>query len=129
MAVGSLTNPYPLKATQGDLYVFVCSFDTNNTSDPDGVDPADAGYTVARPSAGVFTITFDGDKKPLAVLYCKPTVINDPTLDVQYTSYVASTGVLTVTHYADDGTPAAGDSTDKTIQVFALCTRNSDGIG
>ena len=129
MAVGSLTNHYPLRATQGDLYVFVCSFDTNSTSAPDGVDPASAGFTVARASAGVFTITFDEDKKPWEVLTCLPTVVNDPTLAVQYTSYVRSTGVLTVTHYADDGTPAAADSNNKTIKVLALCTRNTDGIG
>lgn len=125
----SLLRHKPLRAIEGNAYVFTCKFDTNSTSDPDGVSPDLDGYTVARSSAGVFTITFDGDQKPLELLFASAEVLGDVTLAAQVQSYTPSTGVLLVHHYSDDGTPAVADTDDKTIQVLAVFTRKDDGIG
>lgn len=136
MAVGSLTNLYPLFATQGDLYIFTCKFDTNTTSAPDGVEPSTDGFTVAYNGAGgSFTVTFDEDKKPQDVLFATADILGDEAaLRARVVSYTLSTGVLLLQLFTEDGTSgvhadSATSLNDKTVQVFALCTRSDTGIG
>lgn len=130
MAVGSLTNHYPVFATQGDGYFFTCKFETNNTSAPDGVVPSTDGFAVARTGVGDFTITFDEDKKPYDVWFATAQAEEDDAgLEVKVTGYTRATGVLTLTVYDEStGTAAAADTTDKTIAVLALCTRSAEGL-
>lgn len=123
-----LVSHSPAWCVSGDTYWFWVKFDTNSTSAPDGVDPAVSdGLTIARSGVGVYTITFPENKKPLEVLWCGPVVIGDVTLKAAFTSYVASTGVLTISVHDIDGTPAVADSTDKEVRVAALCTRVDNG--
>jgi hypothetical protein len=41
------------------------------------------------------------------------------------TGYVASTGILSLSTYYDDGSPAVADTTDKTISVFCVFSRKA----
>lgn len=127
----NLRSWFPAYATTGDLAIAVVRFETNNTSDPDGVVPANAGYTIARAGVGDFTITWDEDKKPQDILaglcYAEE---DDAELKVHYTGYTLSTGVATVTVYDDPtaGTQEADDTTDKTIVCVFLYKRTDDGV-
>lgn len=121
----------PLKATRNNQYIFTLQFETNNTDAPDGLSPAYGTdvVTLDQTATGTYTITFAEQVKPAAVHYCAADFVEDlPGWSVKFIGYVASTGVLTLIAYDEDntsGVQAAADSTDKTIQVFAVCTRSS----
>jgi hypothetical protein len=63
------------------------------------------------------------------MLFCKADFLEDmPGWDIKTVSYVASTGVLTLKAYDEDdvsGVMAAADTTDKTVQVFAVFARKA----
>lgn len=118
----------PMKGNRVNPYLIEISFESNNTSAPDGVSP-DYGsdLAVARTGTGTFTITFAGTKKPYRAKVLCFTEDDDANLFVKG-SYVHSTGVVTLKTYVNSGgTIAAADTTDKTICVWLLCTDSSEG--
>lgn len=116
----------PVRSTRGEQYIFTCQFETNATSAPDGVDPEHPEYTVARSGTGTYTITFAEKSRPLEMHYGHAVFAEtDAGNRARVSSYVPSTGVLTVQVHLYDGTPATDDTTDKTIQVFCVFTRSS----
>lgn len=120
-----LVDNNPFKAQGVDDYLVDLQFDTNGTSAPDGLAP-DHGddLKVARTGVGTFTLTFAGPKKPLRVRAVVQALEDDANLFCKVTSYVSSTGVVTLKTYVNSaGTIAAADTTDKTIQVFLFCTK------
>lgn len=132
MASGlNLRNHYPLRSSRMEQYLFTFKFDTNNTSAPDGLDPANSDLVVARADVGDYTITFPADKKPLAMNYGDASILgNEAELDAKVTGYNASTGVLSISVYDEDdtsGISASADSTDKSVQVFCVFTRSRQG--
>jgi hypothetical protein len=104
-------------------------FETNNTDAPDGAVQANDGVTLDQTATGTYTITFPAGRRPQAMLYCAADFLEDlPGWSIKAISYVASTGVLTLMAYDEDNTSgiaAAADSTDKTVQVFAVFARKS----
>jgi hypothetical protein len=124
----NLVNHKPIRSARLGEYLIAFTFETNNTSAPDGLSPAIDGITLARSGVGDYTITFDEDKKPYAVHFCMADFVEDaPGWHVKYTGYTQSTGVLTLTATDEDNTSgieAAADSTDQTIQVLILATRS-----
>lgn len=129
-----LVRTSPLACTRGKSYLFALSFDINGTSDPDGVDPtlSSDDLTVTRNAAGIFDITFKARTRPLKMLgghaQCRDT---DPNLRAVVSSYTASTGVMQVRVFLDDGTSgvAALSEIDNTkVDVWALFTKSSQPV-
>jgi len=119
-------NTNPFRAQGIDDYLVDLQFDTNDDGAPDGVAP-DYGsdLAVARTTAGTYTITFSGLRKPLRVRGVAQVLGDEPDLFAKVVSYDSSTGVVTVKVYANsEGTIAAGDTEDKTVQVFLFCSKS-----
>lgn len=125
----NLRGSYNLQSVTSDCFIYCVQFETNSTDAPDGVVQADDDVTFDQTATGTYTITFPAGKRPAALLYCKADFLEDmPGFDIKTVSYVASTGVLTLKAYDEDNTSgvmAAADSTDKTVQVFAVFCRKS----
>lgn len=127
MAAVNRLNHNPARITlNGDAYLDVVQFETNNTSDPDG-GVYDADLTIARADTGDITVTYSGDRKPQAIPFAIGSVVeDDANMFIKYTGYTASTGVATFTTYTNSGgTISAADTTDKTIQLFLVCTKKA----
>ena len=126
----NLRGPYPLTAVTGDCFVYCVQFETNSTSAPDGIVQDNDGVTIDQTATGTYTITFPSNRKPQELLFCKADFLEDMAgWDIKCTGYNASTGVLTLIAYDEDNTSgvmAAADSTDKTVQVFAVFCRKSE---
>lgn len=87
----------------GNHELWSCRFNTNNTSNPDGlvVSSGNASdVTVARSAAGTFTLTFAAGKRPKSLdkVWADVTGSNGD-LSVRAVSYAPSTGVLTLKVY------------------------------
>jgi hypothetical protein len=131
----NLNGPYPVRSISGDQYVVAFSFDTNQTSDPDGVSPAveniNPAITIAYSAAGTFTVTFAEQARPQSVDYADASIRGDfPELDAKVVSYVAATGVMTIKVYDEDDTSGISDDAastlnNVTVQVLAFCSRKA----
>lgn len=112
---------YNLSCKPSGGMFLVGTFDTNNTSTPDGVT-GDI-LSVARDDVGDFTVTLK-HSFPQAVAADASIIGNEPTLDAKVGSLAnISSGTLTVHVYEEDGTSgisASADTTDKTVQVWAF---------
>lgn len=121
----------PLRSARSEQAILCFTFETNDTSAPDGLSPAYGTdvMTLDQTATGTYTITFNARVKPAAVHYCTADFLEDmPGWSLKCTGYNASTGVLTLLAYDEDdtsGIQAAADSTDKTVQVFMVYTRSS----
>ncbi len=94
----------------GETYWYHCQFDTNSSSDPDGVDPS-GSITVDRTAVGTITVTFDERIKPAAIHNALITVEENSSAALfRFGGYVASTGVATLYQYSA-GAAATGDIT------------------
>lgn len=121
---------YPCRVNLGDAYFWAFSFDSNSTSAPDGLLVDNGEVTVARADTGDYTVTFNSDVKPYALLWGDASIRGDEAeLDAKVTGYTQSTGVLTLTVYDEDdtsGISAAADSTDKKVQILCLFSRSEN---
>lgn len=126
-----MINHKPLRSTRGEQYLFTLQFETNSTSAPDGLSPAYGTdvLSIDQTATGKYEITFQESKKPYAVHACFADFVEDlPGWSVKFVSYDQETGVLVLMAYDEDntsGVAAAADSTDKTIQLLAVCTRSA----
>lgn len=125
-----LLNHQPLWATGQEWYAYVLQFETNDTSAPDGATPDDGETTLGRTGVGDLTITFPAGKRPNRLIYGAASIIEDDVdMFAKVTGYTASTGVLTLTTYVNTaGTIAQADTNNKTVQVLAIFSRNSEAI-
>jgi hypothetical protein len=116
---GNFVNPYKL----------VMKFETNNTSDPDGLVPNYGNdVLIERSGTGTITITFIGSKKPFWVAVNCYHEEDDADLKVVSSGYVQDTGVVTLKTYTNSGgTWTAADTTDETVVVELYCTQSSEG--
>jgi hypothetical protein len=123
----NLRGSFPLNFITGDCFGYWVQFETNDTSDPDGIVQDDDGSTIARADTGDFTITFPSNAKPAALLVGLASYVEDDAdVFAKVTGYTASTGVLTVTSYTNSaGTIAAADTNNKTLNVFCIFSRKS----
>jgi hypothetical protein len=122
----NLRGPFPLLSVTGDAFIYCVQFETNDTDPPDGIVQDDDGVAIARADTGDYTITFPSNRKPQAMLYGNAVLIEDlADYSAKVTGYTASTGVLTLSVYYDDGSPAVADTTDKTVAVFCVFCRNT----
>lgn len=121
---------YPVRGNRPEMEVIVLAFETNGTSAPDGLDPNVTGVALGRTGVGDLTVTFAEDIKPNKVLACIPSVVEDtPQMEVKYTGYTKSTGVLTLTTYDEDdtsGIQTQADSTNQTISLVIFATRSEN---
>lgn len=127
MAATNRRAPNPVRVVlNGDAYLEVLQFETNNTSAPDG-GVYDENITLARADTGDLTVTFAAGFRPQAVAFaCAQVLEDDADMFVKVTGYTASTGVLTLTTYTNSGgTISAADTNNKTIQLFLVCTKKS----
>lgn len=121
--------PHTMMCMGSNQYLFCLRFDTNNTSAPDGITPTYNGIAVARADVGDFTITFSGDTIPddNDFIVGGTSVLGDePGFDTRLTGY--SSGVLSLSMYDEDNTSgieAVADTTDKTVMVWAVFTRDN----
>lgn len=139
MAITAKSNAVaPLRhCWNGDVYEFVCKFDTvTGTADPDGVNPdlsGDSEVVVAHQgtNAGEYLITFAEKVKPYELLWGDASILGDQAqLDAKVVSYTQSTGVLLIKVYDEDdtsGISAAANSNDVTVQVRCMFTRSGGG--
>ena len=112
-----------VKCTLGNAFIYVNSWSWETTGDAaaDVLDSMTA--TVAAGATGVYTHTFRSDTKPANIYQC---VVTSSIIDRNFTwSYVASTGVLTITAYAvdGDGAWAAAETDEEVFYLTALCTK------
>lgn len=122
----NLRGSFPLNFITGECFGYWVQFETNNTDAPDGIIQASDGVTIARADVGDFTITFPTNARPAALLYGTADFIEDlADYSAKVTGYTASTGVLTLSTYLDDGSPAVADTTDKTVSVFCIFSRKT----
>lgn len=127
--MGSLTRAG--LSTRNADYDFTLLFETNSTSAPDGLVPAytSSDLVIDQTATGTYTITFAAGKRPGVLLHGTADFMEDlPGWSVKVTGYDPATGVLTLIAYDEDdtsGIAAAADSTDKTIQVRCLFSRNA----
>jgi hypothetical protein len=127
--LAKLKGDFPIRCNRPEAEIWILSFETNGTGDPDGLDPAFAtGVTLDRTGAGDYTVTFDEAIKPNKVLACLPSYVEGlPKNDVKYVSYTASTGVLVLMATEEDGTSgisAEADTTDKTISLVLFVSKS-----
>ncbi len=124
----SLLGQFPLKSTRLEQYLFTCKFDTNDTSAPDGVDPSNAGFAVARTGVNQYTLTFDAMRKPKKLNFGACAILGDlPGISAKVVSYTESTGVLVIRLYDEDNTSgieaATPESNNVTVQVQCWFSR------
>lgn len=120
-----LVNYNPFGAQGVDDYLVDGQFDTADTAAPDGLAP-DHGddLKIARTGVGTFTLTFAGPKKPKRVRGMAAILGDEPDLFAKVTSYVESTGIVTLKVYENSaGTIAAADTDNKKVQYFLFCTK------
>lgn len=112
----------------GNLSLWYVSFESASTSTPDGVDPS-GNVTLARTGVGDLTITFDAHVKPKAVLWGGVNIAeNNATTDCKVGAYTASTGVLPLYMYTENGTSgisASADTNNLTYQCLFLVDTSS----
>lgn len=121
MAKKSSTKPgSPVRTNLlGNSALWPVTFETNSTGTPDNVEPA-TGVTLARASAGTYTITFDAHSKPLVVHHGIVTVREQGLLNGKLLSYSSSTGKVTL-EVRSGATSTALDTNNKTVDVLLFC--------
>jgi hypothetical protein len=128
-----LLNHNPLRTHGTDDYVVDFQFDTNNASNPSSTTiKPNYGTDLAVAyggSAGTFTATFVGSKKPLRVRGTAHIMGDEPNLSAKVSAYDSSTGVVTVKVYSNSaGTITATNTTGKTVVVVLFCSKNSRSL-
>ena len=124
--IGELVNHYPPRCTRMETAIMTLKLDTAGASAPDGIEPTYEGLTITHTGGtNDIILTFGARYKPFDVQYVAAQVTNEPTLKVDFTSYVQSTGVLTLTITHQDGTTAVGPNLDnKEVRLVAYITRS-----
>ena len=122
----NLRGSFPVNCTSSDCFFYAVRFETNDSAAPDGITQASDGVTIARASTGNYTITFPTNRRPLAMLWGNANFEESAAdYSARVVSYTASTGVLVIEVYYDDGSPAVADTNDKTVAVCVLFSRKT----
>lgn len=123
----NLRGSYPLTCVTGDSFVYALKFTSANASTPTSITQASDGATVAYSTTGTYTVTLPANARPAALLFGEAVVLGDEAnIFAKVVSYVASTGVLTITQYTNTaGTIAAANNTGKVLQVFCVFSRKA----
>jgi hypothetical protein len=114
---------YPFRSGMQEAGLYWIRFETNNTSNPDGlVDPAGVVSTVVRTSQSLFTVTLN---KRWARIGAWATYEEAEAILAQVTTHVEGSAAANtvVVRVVDEAITLNADTTDKTINVFMILTR------
>lgn len=91
-----LRSPTTTRSIMPDTVIYTLRFTPQSTSTPTDLIPSAAG-TLARTGTGTYTITLDDSIRPKAGFgIAGIEAVTEDSRDIQFISYVASTGVITV---------------------------------
>lgn len=123
---------FALSAAQDAIWV-AFRFQTNTSSAPSLVRDGRYGLTVARTSAGLYTVTLP-KPYPAQLIACVPgfAIATGGTADQQAryvrNSYNATTGTFQIMLLLDDGTPAIGEAGVAADEVDCIAVFNRKAI-
>lgn len=118
-----------LGSNKPDAYWLEFRMETNGSSDPDGLDPDYNEVSITRTGTGAYKLVFDEDAKPYAASVLTFHEEDDADLNVVNTGYTRSSGEVVFKTYTNStGTWSAADTTDKTLVIWMLCTRSTQGV-
>jgi len=119
-----MPQPKPCLSAGPEQVTLAFSFTLDGSGDPLLLTSGSAAIDSITESAGVFTITLNKDIRGVLVA-CVAGAEDALTFDAQYTSYVQSTGVLTVSVGEQDGAVVAGALASSSVHVIAILCRRS----